>query len=241
LAKIKRSDSLRKEPLKEYFYEGEMAMNRFLPKSEIATVINVDEDDKSSMLNMEWSGSTVSKENYWPVIKINFAKIARAFNFESSIISDNLIRLYVMGSIYHETKKSLIEGNLNLVDTDMEIRLWLRNTGIVQSDFCLYQDYAAEAIESLLGSEVEFSAEDWLKFLLNEIFGTLTVKKNVIESQRRLKCFMCGKLLREEVEREPEKFLELVVKVGTDPLASLIIFCSPKCRDLGCNLKETLG
>jgi hypothetical protein len=215
-----------------------MAMDRFLPKSDIATIIRVDEEDRSSMINMEWVDDG---EEYWPIIRINFIKIAGFYNFESSWISDNLARLYVMGSIYHETKKDLIENNPDALNTDEEIRLWIRNTGIVQRNFFLYQDYLAEAVESLLSSAIESSAEDWFSFLLDETFGSLTVKRNIIESQRRLKCFMCGKPLQEAVEREPEKFIELVKKVSSDPLASQIIFCSPDCRNFASSLKEIFG
>jgi len=210
-------------------------MERFLPKSDIVTVIRVDENDGSPMVSIRWVDD---EGEYWPFIVVNFIKLAGVYSFKSSPTSDSLIRLYVMAVIYHETRKDIMEYNPDILDTGDEKRLWLRNIRIIQKDPLLYLDYLGEAVESLLNSAVDSNnADEWFKFLLDETLGFLSVKKNIIESQRDWKCFMCGKPLREEVGKEPERFVGLIKRVGDDPLASQIIFCSPSCRDFYSELK----
>ena len=202
-------------------------MKRFLPKiKELETVLII-----SEYLNEDLTPYLSLDDEFSSKIEINFIELAISSDSDPVDMAFYLTRDFISKIIYLETQLYLIEEKPELLNTGAGLIIYQENIDKVADDFSLFREYLSESLNSLLDSFPEYYGSHGYKPLLLETMEELRRKKNILDSSRDFKCFMCGKTIWGN--ETTSKQIAIVIKVEDgDPYASQVFICSSSCLNI---------
>jgi len=221
-------------------------MNRFLPAVKIITVIFLEEQLNLSPSPITAEGAVESNYNGEAIflVRINFPNLIRICDYSLLQVADEVVRSHFISTVYFETHKYMLDEEAGIYYEGISggSSFWRDNLEIIQADKVLYYDYILESVNNILAGMIMGSSKDEKSgSMLFEIMDILRERRHILESHKKLTCFMCGKPLAKEIKTSPDNFIGLVLRIREGEFSSPMLFCSFSCREIYYNMKNLVG